>query len=150
VARTLAGGGWMDLSSLDVLGEAAIERAVEASGGHLRPFPAARRVVAEFPGVRCGRRGPGLRRAIRLLTLDPAPAAYVADVLDEFAEVVGAPLFPIGVEGGDAIVVIDEQGRVFVLDQAGEWFVGETIDEALVGLLTGDGPAERVRDDGTW
>lgn len=150
VARTLAGGGWMDLSSLDVLGEAAIERAVEASGGRLRPFPAARRVVAEFPGVRCGRRGPGLRRAVRLLTLDPAPAAYVADVLDEFAEVVGAPLFPIGVEGGDAIVVIDEQGRVFVLDQAGEWFVGETIDEALVGLLTGDGPAERVRDDGTW
>lgn len=150
VARTLAGGGWMDLSSLDVLGEAAIERAVEASGGHLRPFPAARRVVAEFPGVRCGRRGPGLRRAIRLLTLDPAPAAYVADALDEFAEVVGAPLFPIGVEGGDAIVVIDELGRVFVLDQAGEWFVGETVDEALVGLLTGDGPAERVRDDGTW
>jgi hypothetical protein len=54
------------------------------------------------------------------------------------------------VEGGDAVVAIDERGRVFVLDQAGEWFVGPTFDEALVGLLTGDGPAERVRDDGTW
>jgi hypothetical protein len=45
---------------------------------------------------------------------------------------------------------MDSGGRVFGLDQGGEWFLGETLDAALVGLLTGDGPAERVRDDGTW
>lgn len=150
VARTLAGGGWVDLGPVDVLGAAAIERAVAASGGRLRPFPAARRAVADFPGIRCARRGPGMRRAVRLLVLDPVLAAHTADVLDEFAEVIGLPLFPLGVEGGDAVVAIDERGRVFVLDQAGEWFVGSTLDEALVGLLTGDGPAERVRDDGLW
>ncbi|MGX6604699.1 SUKH-3 domain-containing protein [Micromonosporaceae bacterium Da 78-11] len=150
VARTLAGGGWMDLRSLDVLGDVEIRRTVEASGGQLRPFAAARRVAAEFPGVRCGRRGPGTRRAVRLLTLDPVPAAHTAATLAEFAQVVGAPLFPIGIEGGDAVVATDERGRVFVLDQAGEWFVGETLDEALVGLLSGDGPAKRIRDDGRW
>jgi hypothetical protein len=150
VARTLAGGGWMDLGPEDVLGAAAIERAVAASGGRLRPFPVARRAMADFPGVRCGRRGPGMRRAIRLLTLDPVRPAHAVDALAEFAEVIGAELFPIGVEGGDAVLAIDERGRVFVLDQAGEWFVGPTLDEALTGLLTGDGPAERVRDDGTW
>jgi hypothetical protein len=150
VARILAGGGWMDLGSRGRLGDAAISRAVEASGGRLHPFPAARRVVAEFPGVRCGRRGAGLRRAVRLLTLDPLLGAYAATALDEFAQVIGLPLFPIGLEGGDAIVAVDEVGRIFVLDQAGEWFVGESIDEALVSLLAGDGPAARVRDDGTW
>ncbi|MDY7089091.1 MAG: SUKH-3 domain-containing protein [Actinomycetota bacterium] len=146
VARVLAGGGWIGPSS----GEDAVERAVEASGGRLRPFEAARAAIADFPGVRCARRGPGLRRAIRLLRLDPVPGAWSAAALLEFAEVIGVPLFPIGIEGGDAVVAIDELGRVFVLDQAGEWFVGSTLDEALTGLLTGDGPARRVRDDGSW
>lgn len=146
VARILAGGGWLSRRP----GDAAITRAVEASGGRLQPFPAARRILADFSGVRCGRRGPGLRRAVRLLTLDPTPGAYAWAALDEFAQVLGVPLFPIGLEGGDAIVAVDQVGRVFVLDQAGEWFVGESIDEALVSLLAGDGPAARVRDDGVW
>jgi SUKH-3 immunity protein/YwqJ-like deaminase len=150
VARTLAGGGWRSFGPVDVSGEAAIGRAVEVSGGRLRPFPAARRIAAEFSGVRCGRRGPGLRRAVRLLTIDPVLGAPAVVALEEFAQVVGVPVFPVGVEGGDAIVAVDELGRVFVLDQAGEWFVGQSIEEALVSLLAGDGPAARVRDDGSW
>jgi hypothetical protein len=148
VARILAGGGWT--SPAETLGEAAVARAVELSGGRMRPFPAARRIAAEFSGVRCGRRGRGLRRAVRLLTIDPALGAYAGAALDDFAQVIGVPLFPIGVEGGDALVAADELGRIFVLDQAGEWFVGQTIDEALVSLLAGDGPANRLRDDGSW
>ncbi|WP_127499157.1 SUKH-3 domain-containing protein [Actinoplanes solisilvae] len=150
VARTLAGGGWIGTEPGASLGAAAVERAVDASDGRLRPFDAARAAVADFPRVRCGRRGPGQRRAIRLLLLDPVPGAHASAALSEFSEVIGVPLFPIGVEGGDAVVAIDELGRVFVLDQAGEWFVGSTLDEALTGLLTGDGPARRVHDDGTW
>jgi hypothetical protein len=150
VARTLAGGGWIDLGRYDVLGRDAIAAAVAASGGRLTPFPAARRAAADFPGVRCGRRGAGARRAIRLLTLDPVPGAYAAEALIEFAELIGAPVFPIGLEGNDAILAIDAQERVFLLDQAGEWYVGPTLDEALVNLLTGDGPLHRLRDDGRW
>jgi hypothetical protein len=147
VARTLAGGGWL---RREALGAAAIDRAVEVSGGRLRPFPAARRALTEFAGVRCGRRGPGLRRAVRLLTFDATPGAYATAALDDFAQVIGMALFPIGLEGGDAIVAVDEIGRVFVLDQGGEWLVGDSLDEALVSLLAGDGPAARVHDDGTW
>src|SRR4029450_4825811 len=97
------------------------------------------------------RRGPGVRRQIRPLTVDPSDGAHLADVLAELAGVVGARLFPIGREGrGDAVLAMDERGRGVGLDQGGEWFLGETFDEALVGLLTGDGPAERIRDDGSW
>jgi hypothetical protein len=105
----------------------------------------------DFPGISCGLRGPGVRRWVRWLNLEPVAAAHSADVLGELAEVIGVPLFPIGVEAkGDALVAIDERGRVFALDQGGEWFLGETLDEAVLSLLTGDGPAERLRDDGTW
>jgi hypothetical protein len=86
-----------------------------------------------------------------LLHLDPTAAAHTADTLGEFAGVIGARLFPIGAEAqGDTILAVDEQGRIFALDQAGEWFLGETIDEAITGLLTGGGPARRIHDDGHW
>ncbi|XVV12753.1 SUKH-3 domain-containing protein [Actinoplanes sp. CA-131856] len=146
VARTLAGGGWtgpVDQSAL-------VARIVEISGNQLHPFEEAERAIAEFAGVRCGRRGPGARRAVRLLRLDPIPGAYAAGPLAELGEVIGEDLFPIGVEGDDAVVAIDACGRVFVLDQGGEWLVGATLDEALVSLLTGDGPERRVNDDGRW
>jgi hypothetical protein len=42
----------------------------------------------------------------------------------------GAPMFPIGIAGDDPLVVIDERGRDFVLDQAGEWLVGASLEEA--------------------
>jgi hypothetical protein len=148
VARTLAGGGWLGPESSS--GEAALERAVEIAGGRLRPFEAARRAVAEFAGVRTGRRGPGARRAIRLLHFDPVPGAYSAAALAELGEMIGEELFPIGLEGEDAVIAIDARERVFVLDQGGEWFVGGSLDEAVVSLVTGDGPERRLRDDGTW
>jgi hypothetical protein len=50
---------------------------------------------------------------------------------------------------GDAILAMDERGRMFALDQGGEWFLGDTIDVASMSRVTGAGPAERVRDDGT-
>jgi hypothetical protein len=145
VSRVLTGGGWL---GVELPLTAVLDQAEEVSG--MPAFPTAMRALAEFGGVRCGRRGPGRRRAIRLLTFDPLPGARQHRALAEFADVIATPVFPLAIEGGDALVVIDEHGRVFVLDQAGDWFVGETVDEAVTGLLTGDGPAERLRDDGTW
>ena len=155
LARMMADGGWKPLNrpSAEALGDAKINDVVRVAGRRHRhrPFPAVRAMVDDFPLLRVRRRGPGVRRAIRLLSLDPMDAAYTADVLAELAEVVGAPLFPIGMEDwGDSLLAMDERGRVFGLDQGGEWFLGETLDEAIVGLLTGDGPAERIRDDGSW
>ena len=155
LARMMADGGWrpLDRRSAEALGDAMIEDVVRVAGRRHRhrPFPAVRAMVTDFPLLRVRRRGPGARRAVRLLVLDPLEAAHSADLLAEVAEVVGAPLFPIGIEDrGDALLAMDGRGRVFGLDQGGEWFLGATLDEALVGLLTGDGPAERLRDDGTW
>jgi hypothetical protein len=155
VAGVLAFGGWMALpdEAAELLADTAIDQVMRVPGrnGRHRPFPAARALLREFPTLSVPRRGPGVRRAVRPVTLDPMLAAHTADLLAELAGVLGAGLFPIGVEaGGDAQLVVDEQGRIFALDQGGEWFVGASIDEALTSLLTGDGPAERVRDDGTW
>ncbi|MEU4243040.1 SUKH-3 domain-containing protein [Actinoplanes sp. NPDC026619] len=145
VSRVLAGGGWL---GVELPLETAVEEAELVSG--IPAFPAAMRALAEFAGVRCGRRGPGRRRAIRLLTFDPLPAARQHRALTEFAEVIATPVFPLGTEGGDALLVIDERARVFALDQGGDWFVGENLDATVTGLLTGDGPADRLRDDGSW
>ncbi|MET8348926.1 SUKH-3 domain-containing protein [Micromonospora sp. NPDC005206] len=79
----------------------------------------------------------------------PHTIAHTADTLADFGAVLGVRLFPIGTEQQDSILVVDEHGRVFALDQAGEWFLGDTIDAALTTLLLGRAPA-RVRDDGTW
>ncbi|GII24109.1 SUKH-3 domain-containing protein [Planosporangium mesophilum] len=71
------------------------------------------------------------------------------ETFDGFARVLGVRLYPIGDEDNRSILAIDEGGRVFALDQGGEWFVGATIDDAVCNLVFGR-PQPRVRDDGTW
>jgi hypothetical protein len=72
------------------------------------------------------------------------------EALASFGEVLGTRLAPIGSEGLDeSILAVDEQGRIFALDQGGEWFLGADIDTALVNLIFGY-PQPRVRDDATW
>jgi len=155
VAGALADAGWrpMQQAVAEALADGMIDDVLNVPGKRHRhrSFPAARAAISDFPGIFCGLRGPGVHRWVRWLNLEPTAAAHSADMLGELAEVIGAPLFPIGVEAkGDAIVAIDERGRMFALDQGGEWFLGETLDEGLLSLLTGDGPADRIRDDGTW
>jgi SUKH-3 immunity protein/YwqJ-like deaminase len=145
VATVLADGGWAPRDTDDVLADAAMERVA----GH-PAFPAAKRALTDFPGLVCGRRGPGERHWIRVFEINPSAAAHSAAILADLAEVIGARLFPLGSEGkGDTMLAIDEHGRVFALDQGGEWFVGGTMDAALTNLATG-APQPRIRDDGTW
>jgi hypothetical protein len=155
VAGALADAGWrpMPRAVAEVLADGMIDDVVTVPGRRYRhqAFPAARAAIMDFPGIFCGLRAPGVRRQIRWLNLEPSIAAHTADVLGEFGDVLGTRLFPLGVEAkGDAVVAIDKQGRIFALDQGGEWYLGKNLDEGLLSLLTGDGPAERVRDDGTW
>jgi len=46
-------------------------------------------------------------------------------------------------------LLIDEHGRVFVLDHTADWYLGASVDEALTALVAGRMPA-RLADDGTW
>ncbi|GGK05633.1 hypothetical protein GCM10010123_39450 [Pilimelia anulata] len=114
-------------------------------------FPAAVRALAEFGDLRTAADRAGARHWVRPLRLDPVAAAHSADLLAECATLIGARLFPLGVEGSDeALLAIDETGRVFALDQGGEWFLGATLDAALGTLLGAGTAAQRLRDDGRW
>ncbi|RKR90328.1 YwqJ-like deaminase [Micromonospora pisi] len=151
VAYALVDGGWRPGFGDRLLAGEAISKVCAVTGRQHRhqSFEAAERALTAFPGLVCGRRGPGEHVWIRRFEINPAGAAHSADSLADFGTLIGVRLFPIGTEGGDSILAVDEQGRVFALDEAGEWFLGTAIDVALTNLLLGR-PAPRVRDDGTW
>ncbi|WP_430789238.1 SUKH-3 domain-containing protein [Actinoplanes sp. G11-F43] len=116
----------------------------------VREFPAAREAFLQFHDTGPDRNGPGQAQRVRWFQIGSGSIAGMGDPLHDLSRVVGARLFPLGTEGFDeAILAIDERGRVFSLDQGGEWFVGETLDEAIIALVMGL-PAARIRDDGTW
>lgn len=151
VAYALVDGGWRPGFGDRLLAAEAIAKVCAVPGRHHRHrgFEAAERTLTAFPGLVCGRRGPGERVWIRRFEINPSGAAHSADSLAAFAALVGVRLFPIGTEDGDSILAVDEQGRIFALDEAGEWFLGADIDAALTNLLLGRPPV-RVHDDGTW
>lgn len=151
VADALMDGGWEDGGFNSALAAGAIQETCEVAGRQHRhaPFPAAVRALTAFPAILSRRRGPGEEVWISRFTTNPLRGAHSADTLADFASVLGVALFPFGSEHGDSIFAVDEQGRVFALDQAGEWFLGADVDAALTTLLLGRAPA-RVRDDGTW
>ncbi|MGC5029776.1 SUKH-3 domain-containing protein [Micromonospora sp. DT229] len=151
VAQSLVAAGWRPHFGDEVVAMSAI-RDVSAVRGkvHEHPaFPAATSTLTAFPSLVGGRRGPGEQVWISRFDIRPRQVAHTADTLADFAAVIGARLFPIGTENQHSIIAVDEHGRIFALDQAGEWFLGADIDQALVTLLLGRAPA-RVRDDGTW
>jgi hypothetical protein len=151
VGNALMDAGWEDSMFNSVLAAGAIGETTRISGLIHRhePFSAAERALTAFPAILTGRRGPGREVWISRFTTNPLRSANSADTLADFASVLGVRLFPIGSEGGDSILAVDEHGRIFALDQAGEWFLGKDIDAALTTLLLGLAPA-RVSDDGTW
>ncbi|WP_432050854.1 SUKH-3 domain-containing protein [Verrucosispora sp. NA02020] len=105
--------------------------------------------LTDSPHLSSTRRGPGQQVWISPFDLRARQVAHSADSLADFGAVIGARLVPIGTEEQHSILAVDERGRVFALDQAGEWFLGADLDAALVTLLSGRAPA-RVRDDGSW
>ncbi|GAA2703355.1 SUKH-3 domain-containing protein [Micromonospora olivasterospora] len=151
VGHALMAGGWEDTMFNAAMAAGAIEDTCQVTGRLHRhqPFAAAEAALTAFPAIRPVRRGPGRLVWISRFHTNPTWAAHSADTLADFGAVINTRLFPIGAEDGDSIFAVDEQGRVFALDQAGEWFLGEDIDAALTTLLLGLAPP-RVRDDGTW
>ncbi len=151
VAHALLDGGWQVSMFNEALAMGAITETRDVAGQHHRhpAFPAAQAALTAFPAVLTRRRGPGEQVWISRFTTNPLRAAHTADTLADFGAVLGVRLFPLGSERQESILAVDEHGRVFALDQAGEWFLGADVDAALTTLLLGRAPA-RVRDDGTW
>lgn len=111
---------------------------------------AARDVFARYGGTRAMPTEPGVEVAASGFTIDPIQALHTVRTLADFGAVLGARLTPLGVENdGAALLAIDEHGRVFALDPTAEWWLGDTIDQALNTLYRGTAPA-RVGEDGRW
>ncbi|GIJ29632.1 hypothetical protein Vqi01_47940 [Micromonospora qiuiae] len=153
VAETLAAAGWSPGRRDDARArEWALRIAADAApdGRQHVVTPAAIEAYAEFGGLRVRPQGEGEQIAPSAFDLDPFRVRHSVATLAELAEVTGAPLAPLGEEGdGTGILAVDEQGRVFVLDHTGDWFLGASVDEAITALVLGRQP-ERVRGDGTW
>ncbi|MBM0235645.1 SUKH-3 domain-containing protein [Micromonospora sp. STR1_7] len=151
VANALVAAGWRPHIGDQIMAAAAVRDVTAVVGRAHRHevFPAAVEALTAFPSLVGARRGPGEQVWISRFDIRPHTIAHTADTLADFGAVLGVRLFPIGTEQQDSILAVDERGRVFALDQAGEWFLGDTIDAALTTLLLGRAPA-RVRDDGTW
>ncbi|WP_433390242.1 SUKH-3 domain-containing protein [Micromonospora sp. KLBMP9576] len=151
VAQALVAAGWRIHFGNEIVALSAIRdvSAVKGAMSAHADFPAVLSTLTAYPSLVGARRGPGEQVWISRFDIRPRQVAHTADTLADFAAVLGVRLFPIGTERQESILAVDERGRVFALDQAGEWFLGEDIDAALTTLLLGRAPA-RVHDDGTW
>ncbi|MDG4762751.1 SUKH-3 domain-containing protein [Solwaraspora sp. WMMD406] len=106
----------------------------------LSVFPAARSAMVEFGGLTVpqfglhGEPGGGFTSY-----LHPTGGGVVTDAARVFAEEYDDPVFPIGNHAdGPSELVMDAQGRVFLLHWAEEFFVAAGIDAALTALIRGD------------
>ncbi|MEU4569380.1 SUKH-3 domain-containing protein [Micromonospora sp. NPDC023956] len=152
VSHALVAAGWGRMDLVAEIVPAAIRETlgIGTAAHRHQAFPAAQAALTDFLSLFSKRRGPGEQVWISRFTLSPLLGAHSADTLADFGAVLGMRLFPIGAERPpESILAVDELGRIFALDQAGEWFLGADIDAALTTLLLGRAPA-RVRDDGTW
>jgi hypothetical protein len=99
----------------------------------------ARLALAEFGGLRTTQRGPGDSPdggfASRFF---PIPDRVGADGIRSFTTRTGIAVAPIGDhEDGPGDLVIDGDGRVFLLHWAGDYLVADSFDEALVWMVRG-------------
>jgi hypothetical protein len=153
VAQVLHAAGW----SAERLTDEQVATAVEfvrdevgRNGARIVPFPAADEALHEFGGLYVVQDGPGRDLRRRPFAIDPTLVAATTETLADLGALLDTRLFPLGMEGDhDAVLAIDEAGRVFALDHAGVWYLGDDIIAALTTLVTGAQPP-RVDGSGTW
>ena len=102
--------------------------------------PAARAALVEFGGLQLpqfgqhGELGGGFTSYVH-----PTEGGVVTDKAFAFSEENDNPVYPLGNnEDGPSELVVDAQGRVFMLHWAGDFFVGPDVDSAIVSLVRGD------------
>ncbi|MET0495080.1 MAG: SUKH-3 domain-containing protein [Actinoplanes sp.] len=119
-------------------------------GQHHTIVPPAVEAWAEFAGLAVPAAEEGEEVAPSAFVLDPLLARYSVATFAALAAAIGASLSPLGEEGGGTgLLAIDEEGRVFLCDHTGEWFLGQRLEEAITALVLGLQP-RRVTEEGTW
>lgn len=121
-------------------------------GGHLHAvFPAAVEAWAEFGAldIRAHHAAAGRDLAPGGLLVDPLRGLHLARTFADLGRALGTEVCPLGEEsGGEAHLAIDVRGRVYAIDHTGDWYLGDTVDQAITTLLTGARPPRlTTRDD---
>jgi hypothetical protein len=151
VAAALTAAGWTPGRAVDE--QPAVDYVhgeIGRDGARTEAHDAALAALREFTGLTVMQDGPGVELRRRPFVIDPVPVAASTETLADFGAVLGDRLFPIGMEGDhDSIIAMASSGHVFALDHAGEWHLGDSMDEALAMLVTGTQPP-RVDDNGRW
>jgi hypothetical protein len=155
VAAALKQAGWHP-------GRWEIRRAEEWADqllGHPTPpnaphavFPAAIEAWAEFGGLSFDLSGAGREVARTPFLLDPRCGLHQPRTLADLGRALDSRVAPLGEERfGQALLAIDEAGRVYSLDHTGEWFLGQDLDQAVSTLVLGTRPhrLRTVADAGT-
>ena len=75
--------------------------------------------------------GPGRDLRRRPFAIDPTQVAATTETLTDLGKRLHTRLFPIGTEGDhESVLALDEVGRVFALDRAGVWYLGDSVPAA--------------------
>jgi hypothetical protein len=153
VADLLRDAGWSAGRRTDAqvaTGVAFVRGEVGRNGARIEDFPAATEALREFGGLYVVQDGPGHDLRRRPFAIDPTQVAATTETLVDLGKLLHTRLFPLGIEGDhDSVLAIDEAGRVFALDHAGVWFLGNNVDAALTTLVTGTQPP-RLDSHGNW
>ena len=118
-------------------------RAYTSPGGHRHTvFPAVVEVWAEFGTLTIeAPAGTGREIAPTGLTVDPLHGLHLARTFADLGRALDSEVCPVGQEsGGGAQLAMDAQGRVYGIDHTGDWFLGQTFDQALSTLINGVRP----------
>ncbi len=154
VASVLRAAGWYEGRRVAAEAAEVIREVCEHIGGrhltqHELVAPAVT-VLTEFFGLHLLPEGPGRQCLRSSFAIDPRLAAGSVEALGDLGRLLDTTLFPIGAEGDrESIVAIDVSGRVFALDNMGEWHLGDSIESAITTLINGIRPS-RLDDRGHW
>ncbi len=145
VDEVLRTAGWSEGRRTDAEAAMAVDmvrQQIGRNGERSEPFAAATAVLNEFGGIYVIQDGPGEHLRRRPFAIDPTDVAATTETLADLGKRLHTRLFPIGMEGDhDSILAVDEAGNVYAIDHTGTWLLGDTIDAALITLVTGTQPA---------
>lgn len=72
--------------------------------------------------------------------IDPTEARHALRPFLLLGEATGSRLFPFGRTDTDALLAVDEEGRLFAVDHGGRWQLGDTVREGVAALTEGRAP----------
>lgn len=148
VDAALRAAGWQpgrwDIRQAEEWADALRSHASPAGHQHA-VFPAAVEAWAEFGGLHITATAPGRQIAPPAVRIDPLRGLHLARTLGDLGRALETEVAPLGEEGeNQAVLAIDQTGRVYSIDHTGDWYLGPDIDAALAMLVGGIQPERLV------